>query len=257
MPELPEVETLCRQLQKKITGKKILASEVYDSKLAHVKDLQGSTIVAVRRNGKTIEIILNDGNSVLIHLRMTGRLLWQEKSDRPKHSRWRISLTRGNIYLVDPRRFATIKVLPTQASLTGNDLMLGFEQQSFVAKHGMRKTKVKNLIMDQKAVAGIGNIYACEILHAAGIHPERITATLKDKDWKKIFEKAKHILKMAIEKRGTSISDWRDLYGYRGENQFELKAYGREGEKCIKCGGAIVRIKQGGRSTFFCPVCQK
>lgn len=257
MPELPEVETLCRQLQKKIIGKKILSSEVYDSKLAHVKDLQGSTIVAVRRNGKTIEIILDDGNSVLIHLRMTGRLFWQEKSDRPKHSRWRISLGSGNLYLVDPRRFATITVLPTKAHPAANDLMLGFEQQPFITKHGMRKTKVKNLIMDQKAVAGIGNIYACEILHAAGIHPERMAATLLNKDWKKIFEKTKRILKKAIEKRGTSVSDWRDLYGQQGENQFELKAYGREGEKCIKCGGTIVRIKQGGRSTFFCPICQK
>jgi formamidopyrimidine-DNA glycosylase len=257
MPELPEVETLCRQLQKKIAGKKIAASEVYDSKLAHVKDIGGSTIVAVRRNGKTIEIILDDGNSVFIHLRMTGRLLWQEESVRPKHSRWHISLTCGNLYLVDPRRFATIKILPTNDSPTGNDIMQSFDQQAFIAQNGRRKTKVKNLIMDQKAVTGIGNIYACEILHCAGIHPERMAAALTRKDWEKIFEKTRSILKKAIEKRGTSISDWRDLYGHKGENQSELKAYGREGERCVKCGGTIVRIKQGGRSTFYCRGCQK
>ncbi len=257
MPELPEVETLCRQLQMKIAGKKISASEVYDAKLAHVRDIQGCTIVAVRRSGKTIEIILNDGYSVLIHLRMTGRLLWQRESDRPKHSRWHISLSKGNLYLVDPRRFATVKVLPTRDSLNGNDIMQGFDQRAFIAEHGRRKTKVKNLIMDQKAVSGIGNIYACETLHCAGIQPERAAATLTDNDWGKIFRKAKQILKKAIEKRGTSISDWRDLYGRKGENQFELKAYGREGQKCLQCGGTIIRIKQGGRSTFYCRSCQK
>lgn len=258
MPELPEVETLCRQLQKKIAGKKILSSEIYDSKLAHVDDLQGRVIAAVKRSGKTVEMILNDGNSVLIHLRMTGRLLWQEKSaGRPKHSRWRISLDEGNIYLVDPRRFATIKILPTKTSPTGNDIMQDFNEQYFIDKHGRRKTKVKNLIMDQNALSGIGNIYACEILHCAGIQPERPAASLTNKDWKKIFAKTKSILKKAIEKRGTSISDWRDLEGCKGENQFELKAYGREGEKCVKCGATIIRIKQGGRSSFYCPVCQK
>jgi formamidopyrimidine-DNA glycosylase len=257
MPELPEVETLCRQLQEKIAGKKISAAEVCDSKLAHVKDIKGRVIVAVRRSGKTIEIILNDGHSVLIHLRMTGRLFWQEASDRPKHSRWHISLGSGNLYLVDPRRFATIAVLPTNDSLTGNDVMQGFDQQAFIAKHGQRKTKVKNLIMDQKAVTGIGNIYACEILYTAGIHPERTAATITKKDWAKIFRNAKNILTKAIEKRGTSISDWRDLYGCKGENQFELKAYGREGKKCIKCSGTIIRIKQCGRSTFYCPGCQQ
>jgi len=258
MPELPEVETLCRQLQKKIAGKKIVSSEIFDPKLVHVKDIRGNTVAAVQRNGKTVEMILDDGNSVFIHLRMTGRLLWQEKAgDRPKHSRWRISFDEGNIYLVDPRRFATIKILPTKMSSTGSDILQGFDEQSFVEKHGWRKTKVKNLIMDQKALSGIGNIYACEILHCAGIQPERPAASLTNKDWEKVFAKTKDILKKAIDKRGTSISDWRDLDGRKGENQFELKAYGREGKKCAKCGATIIRIKQGGRSTFYCPICQK
>ncbi|PKN65809.1 MAG: formamidopyrimidine-DNA glycosylase [Deltaproteobacteria bacterium HGW-Deltaproteobacteria-10] len=257
MPELPEVETLCRQLQKKIDAKKITASEVYDSKLSHIKGIKGKTIVAVRRNGKTIEIILDDGHSVLIHLRMTGRLLWQEAADRPLHSRWHLSLGKDNLYLVDPRRFATINVLPTEDTPGSNDIMNSFDRQSFITKHSKRKTKVKNLIMDQKAIHGIGNIYACEILFAAGIHPTKMAATLTNKDWQRIFGKAKLILKKAIEKRGTSISDWRDLYGLKGENQFDLKAYGREGKPCLKCGNKIVRIKQGGRSTFYCPICQQ
>jgi formamidopyrimidine-DNA glycosylase len=257
MPELPEVESLCRQLQKKIAGKKISSSEVYDSKLAHVVDIRGRSIAAVRRMGKTIEVILNDGNSVLIHLRMTGRLLWQKESERPKHSRWHIALSGGNLYLVDPRHFATINISPTKDSPTGNDILQGFDQQTFITKHSLRKLKVKNLIMDQKAISGIGNIYACEILHRAGIHPERMAVSIDKKEWKAIFSAAGKILKKAIEKRGSSISDWRDLYGCKGENQFELKAYGREGQKCLQCGGTIIRIKQGGRSTFYCRGCQK
>ena len=257
MPELPEVETLCRQLQKKIAGKKISDSEVYDSKLAHIKNVAGRTIAAVRRNGKMIEMILNDSHSVFVHLRMTGRLLWQKGLDRPKHSRWHISLAKGNLYLVDPRRFATVKVLPTKEHVNGKDIMQDFNQQVFISNHGRRKTKVKTLIMDQSAITGIGNIYACEILHCAGIHPERIAATLTNKDWGKILRTAKNILEKAIEKRGTSVSDWRDLNGCQGENQLELKAYGQEGKKCRQCGGIIKRIKQGGRSTFYCPNCQK
>jgi formamidopyrimidine-DNA glycosylase len=257
MPELPEVETLCRQLQNRIVGKKILSTEIFDNKLAHVPDLRGRKVLAARRSGKMIEIIMDRGMSVFIHLRMTGRLLWQKKKERPAHSRWRMSFTTGDIYLVDPRRFGTIKILKTAAKSTDNDFLHGFDRQSFIAKHGKRRTAVKNLIMDQKAIAGIGNIYACEILHFAGINPERSAATIRLKDWERIFRNAKSILQKAIKKRGTSISDWRDLNGCQGENQHELKAYGREGKRCVNCGGIIRRIKQGGRSTFYCPHCQK
>jgi formamidopyrimidine-DNA glycosylase len=211
----------------------------------------------VRRNGKTIEIILKSGRSVLIHLRMSGRLLWQRNTTPPKHSRWRISFNEGNVFLVDPRRFATIRVLKEKSNLADNDILLGFDQASFIKEHGRRKSKVKSIIMDQNAIAGIGNIYACEILHSSGVNPGRNAVTLSKNDWKKIFENAETILTEAIEKRGTSISDWRDLYGRRGENQFTLKAYGQEGKSCGNCGGTIERIKQGGRSTFYCPHCQK
>jgi len=257
MPELPEVETLCRQLQKKIAGEKITATEVCDPKLAHLQDLRGRTVRAVRRNGKMVEIILDHDDSVFIHLRMTGRLLWNTKGDKPKHSRWRMFFTGADVYLVDPRRFATVRIVKTQDMEVDNDLMLKFDQQAFVARHGRRKTAVKNLIMDQNAVAGIGNIYACEILHCSGINPARSAATLTPEDWRKIFSQAKRILRTAIKKRGTSISDWRDLKGCQGENQYELKAYGQDGKACSYCGSVIKRVKQGGRSTYYCPACQK
>jgi formamidopyrimidine-DNA glycosylase len=257
MPELPEVETLSRQLQKKICGCGILTSKVYDDKLKGMGNVQGRRVLAVERRGKTIVIRLDDGNSILIHLRMTGRLLLQESSQRPKHGRWRITFKEGNIFLVDVRRFATVKIEKTRKDKTENDLLAGFNEEIFLQKQAGRKVNVKVLLMDPKAIAGIGNIYACEILHTAGISPLRQASTLSIKEWKAVFSRAKSILKKGIEKRGTSISDWRDLYGCKGENQNELKAYGREGQCCSICGGTIYRIKQGGRSTFYCPDCQK
>jgi formamidopyrimidine-DNA glycosylase len=257
MPELPEVETLCRQLLRKISGKTITATEVYDSKLQHVKDLKGRRILTVRRRGKTVQIVLDDACTIFIHLRMSGRLLWQKDSVVPKHSRLRISFACGNIFLVDPRRFATVKVDRTRDDVVNNDVLLGFDKAAFLERHGSRKAVIKNILMDQKAIAGIGNIYACEILHLSRISPCRLAADLNGNDWKKIFENAEKILCRAIEKRGTSISDWRDLYGHQGENQHELKVYGQEGRACINCRAIIRRIKQGSRSTFYCPQCQK
>jgi formamidopyrimidine-DNA glycosylase len=257
MPELPEVETLCRQLHDRIAGGEILTTAVYDDKLTGLGSVRGCIIETVRRSGKTIVLRLNDGRSVAIHLRMTGRLFWRQDKKREPHTRWRMTVADGNVDLVDPRRFATIKVEPTLQDKAQRDLMTGFDAKTFLAKQSTRKVSVKILLMDPKAIAGIGNIYACEILYRAGISPFRQAATLSEREWKAIFRQARRILKKGIEKRGTSISDWRDLYGCRGENQNELKAYGQEGKTCCTCGGFIARVKQGGRSTFYCPQCQK
>jgi formamidopyrimidine-DNA glycosylase len=257
MPELPEVETLCRQLHQKICGRKISGSVIYDKKLSGIKNLGGKIVAAVERRGKTVTILLTDGQSVSIHLRMTGRLFWQKDSTGPKHSRWRMTFKDGNVFLVDPRRFATIKVQQTMPAKIPNDLITVFDKNIFWEKQASRKANIKHLLMDPQVLAGIGNIYACEILHRSGISPLRQAATLSREEWKKIFVNARRILKKGIEKRGTSISDWRDLYGKKGENQHELKAYGRERQRCLICGETICRIKQGGRSTFYCPGCQK
>ncbi|OGP67960.1 MAG: DNA-formamidopyrimidine glycosylase [Deltaproteobacteria bacterium RBG_16_44_11] len=257
MPELPEVETLCRQLKKKICDKRILNTETFDSKLAEIKNMRGKRVVAVKRAGKTIAIDLDDGNSIVIHLRMTGRLLWQKISTMPKYSRWKMAFADGYIFLVDPRRFATVRVVRRKENGADREIFGDFELTELLKLHGGRKTKIKTLMMDQSVVKGIGNIYACEILYRAGIHPERIVATLTAAQWRKIFSQAKNVLKKAIAKRGTSISDWRDLYGRKGENQHQLKVYGQEGKKCAICGGTICRIKLSGRGTYLCPGCQK
>ncbi|OGP87094.1 MAG: DNA-formamidopyrimidine glycosylase [Deltaproteobacteria bacterium RBG_19FT_COMBO_43_11] len=257
MPELPEVETLCRQLKKRICGKKILNTEIFDSKLAGIKNMRGRSVVAVERRGKTIAIDLDDGNSIIIHLRMTGRLLWQKISTMPEYSRWKMTFADGHIFLVDPRRFATVRILGEKESDAGREIFGNFELTRFIKLHGDRKTKIKTLIMNQNVVNGIGNIYACEILYRAGIHPERTSSSLTAAQWRKIFYQAKNVLKKAIAKRGTSISDWRDLYGRKGENQHTLKVYGKEGKPCSVCGGTICRIKLSGRGTYLCPDCQK
>jgi formamidopyrimidine-DNA glycosylase len=120
-----------------------------------------------------------------------------------------------------------------------------------------RRLPVKSFLMDQKAVAGIGNIYASEILHGAGIDPRRPACSLTPAEWKKIAALSTRILEKAVKSRGTSISDWRDLYAGHGEYQRQLRVYGRKGESCVKCRCEVQRIVIAGRSTFFCPQCQK
>lgn len=257
MPELPEVETLCRQLKRKTIGKKIIKNKVFDNKLTAVKNLKDKKIINVERRGKTIVIVLDDSRSILIHLRMTGRLLWQIDAAVPKYARWKMTLDDGEVFLVDPRRFATVKVSPTTAKESDREIFGDFELQKFVERHGRRKTRIKSLIMDQSVINGIGNIYACEILHRAGIHPAREAATLTRNDWNRIFVQARSVLSNAIKKRGTSISDWRDLYGRKGENQNELTCYGKADSACPFCGEPICRVKQSGRGTYFCRTCQK
>ena len=257
MPELPEVETLCRQLKILVSGKTIRSTKVFDDKLAGVRNLKVGVVIDVKRVGKTIHIGLENHISIIIHLRMTGRLLWRQDTTRPEYSRWQMVFDDGKVFLVDPRRFATVNIGESNSEKITNDIIAGFDGKVFLKQQAQRHVNIKTLLMDPKALSGIGNIYACEILHGSGISPWRKAATLSEEEWKNVFAAAKRILKKGIEKRGTSISDWCDLHGRPGENQLELKAYGREGKRCKICGGRIQRIKQGGRSTFYCANCQK
>ena len=165
MPELPEVETLCRQLHQKAGGAKILRTAIYDEKLTGQESIRGCVIQDVRRCGKTIHMVLNDGRSVLIHLRMTGRLFWRDQETKEPHTRWRMTTDCGNIDLIDPRRFATVKIEKTRAERDNKDVLLNFSMKAFLEKQAKRKVSVKILLMDPLAISGIGNIYACEILY--------------------------------------------------------------------------------------------
>ena len=259
MPELPEVETLCRQLKEVVDWEIIKEVRILDHKLGPLENLAGRPVGAPYRIGKEINLPLDRG-VLRLHLRMTGRLLWQ--SDQPPldmpHTRFVMMFKRGRLALIDPRRFATLSLTddppPPPAPF---DPLERFAPRLLWSGVRTKKLPIKSFLLDQRALAGIGNIYACEILHAAAIHPQRATNGVSLREWQRIAKVTRSILLAAIDCRGTSISDWRDLFGRPGEYQHHLQVYGQAGGACQRCGSTITRIKLGGRGTFFCPDCQK
>jgi formamidopyrimidine-DNA glycosylase len=285
MPELPEVETLCRQLNEILPGEVILAVEVLDPRLgkSEGEGLAGRKIEGVSRRGKYITIQMgkrgrepdisepekgrgkssqvppDDRLTVALHLRMTGRLLWQtSKTPTPPYARLIITFASGRLTLIDPRRFATFCARPPRAvpALVENPLK-GLPPHRLMKAAENRRLPVKSFLMDQRFIAGIGNIYACEILYSSGIDPRRQAGSLSASEWRQVQKASAAVLPRAVECRGTTISDWRDLFGRSGENQNYLDIYSREGKPCRRCGGMIERTKIGGRGTWFCPICQK
>jgi len=288
MPELPEVETLCRQLNTVLPGERILRIEVLDPRLGNIErkkedsaiifpesavpdgsgpgkiaGLVGRRVAAVTRSGKCIHIQMDGGLTAALHLRMSGRLLYLA-ADVPlpsnffTYSRLVIGFSSGTLVLIDPRRFATFAAQPEGiAPVLPDDPMEGLPAQRLREIARTRRRPVKSFLMDQRLIAGIGNIYACEILFAAGIDPRRPACSLATAEWRKVAKAAATILRRAVACRGTTVSDWRDLFGCSGTNQDHLEVYSRQGAPCRRCGGSIERINQGGRGTWFCPICQK
>jgi formamidopyrimidine-DNA glycosylase len=264
MPELPEVETLCRQLNTILPGEKILRIEVLDPRLGNIAGLVGQRVEAVMRRGKYIHIQMKGGLTAVLHLRMSGRLLYRaaEKGGTgasPRFARLMIAFPSGTLFLLDPRRFATFVVQPRawSAPALPDDPMQGLPVRPLREIARERRLPVKSFLMDQRLIAGIGNIYACEILFAAGIDPRRPACSLSATEWRKASKAAAAILRRAVDCRGTTMSDWRDLFGCSGANQDHLEVYSRQGMPCGGCGGKIERITQSGRGTWFCPSCQK
>jgi formamidopyrimidine-DNA glycosylase len=190
---------------------------------------------------------------------MTGRLLWQTGgASLPPYTRLVIAFSAGKLLLIDPRRFATFHVRSEAVALPplANPLE-GLPASRLREIAGMRRLPVKSFLMDQRLIAGIGNIYACEILHHACIDPRRPSGGLSAGEWRKVEQAAAEIFPRAVACRGTTVSDWRDLFGMSGENQEHLEVYSREGEVCRRCGRKIECKKISGRGTWFCPACQK
>jgi formamidopyrimidine-DNA glycosylase len=259
MPELPEVETLIRQLRNVITTERIRAVRIYDEKLKYLPEVIGRRVRAVRRAGKGVEIDLG-GPVIHIHLRMSGRLYWRPAGDIiPSHARFSIFFDTGEILCIDPRRFATLTLYCGPAALRNRsvNLLAGMNVPEICARAGDRRLPVKAFLLDQQAMPGMGNIYACEILFAAAVSPWRRTGDVTAIEWGRIAAAAGSILKEAVFCRGTSISDWRDLFGRPGEYQRRLKVYDREGKICFRCPARIERRKLSGRGTYYCPGCQK
>jgi len=261
MPELPEVETVVRQLRPKISGQRIKKVIIIDRKLgsaSRYSTITNKKIRTVARRGKYIIIRLNDDVRLIIHLRMTGQLLWQGNSAQAdKYTRVILRLSpRAYLLLNDLRRFATFTITKTPLNLGIEPLTAAFNSKHLGNILAGSKRAIKDFLLDQKKIAGIGNIYASEILFAGRIHPRRISSSLKPAEMLKLTAETKRILKLAIKHQGTTISDFADTNKKKGNFQRLIKVYDKEGQPCPCCRTEIRKIKQQGRSTYFCPHCQ-
>ena len=278
MPELPEVETIRVQLQKLIIGKKISEVKVDLPKMVKLplakfrKIVVGSTIKDVGRRAKILIFELSNGQSILTHLKLSGRLIFRKKGEvlQPEDVKWNHLIyyftDNSRLFHNDLRQFGYVKAVKTceledffkKEKLGPEPLEEGFTLSKFPAILKRKpKAKIKQFLMDQQNIAGIGNIYSDEILFFAGIHPLRKIADLKPVEIRKIFNGIKKILAEATKLQGSSIDLYLNALGREGKYVPKLKVYAREGEKCGKCGGIVKRLKIGGRSAHFCPICQK
>lgn len=274
MPELPEVETIVRQLRRKARGKKIKQAEVLDGKNINLNPkkfndaVSGKKIKDIKRRAKVLFWELSGKNYLVFHLKLNGRILWVEDKERPhKETRVVFDLVGSNkIFFDDSRRFAWVRYYNQaefEAFLDKMDFGPEPLEKSFTLKvfkerlTGRPKAKIKQLLLEPKFVAGIGNIYAQEACFEAGIMPNRATGTLKDIEIEKLHHAIIRILSEAVRQKGTSSDVYVDLYGRAGDYVEELMVYGREGKKCVKCNENIKVMKLGGRGTRYCPRCQK
>ena len=259
MPELPEVETVVRTLAPHLAGRTILSARFTSrfvtpgdrAKLA--RQVAGRRIESVSRRGKFIVIRL-DAGELAVHLGMTGKLL--TVGVEGAHTHGVFTLDDGMLLYDDPRQFGRIEWGDARAKKLGPEpLEIGLPE--FSAALRKKKTRVKALLLNQAFLAGLGNIYVDEILFQAGIHPLAHASRLSAVRAAKLHEAMVETLRLAIEHRGSSISDYVDAEGNRGDFQTLHRVYGRDGEPCTVCGAAIKKAVVAGRGTHYCPVCQR
>jgi formamidopyrimidine-DNA glycosylase len=283
MPELPEVETVKRKLEKKIVGCQITKVDVLEEKqfLGDPKIIIDQKIKSLRRRAKIL--IIDIGNlSLLIHLKMTGQIIYLSDGEEPvsvghplpfsanqlpnKTTRVIIDLDDGGrLFFNDLRKFGWLKLLSQKelkeelSKFGPEPLKKSFTQKYLANKLGQTRRAIKTVLLDQSVIAGIGNIYASEALFAAEIDPRRQANSLSCQEIAKLYWAIKKILSKAIDYGGTSAADQAYVQpdASPGRYQEKLGVYQRDGQKCYRCGGIIARFKQNGRSTFWCPGCQK
>jgi len=264
MPELPEVETLVRSLHS-IAGTHIVEAEILDDRLALAGDeLIGASIVGVTRRGKYIVIGLNGRGDLIVHLRMSGRLRLDRSECETPYTRMILRLDSGqSVYFVNPRRLGTVMLCPNgfEANLGVEPTGEAFTIERLADLAGMCRAPVKQLLLNQRKIAGIGNIYAAEALWRAQIDPRRPGDSLGTGEIEALHVGITSVLTDAIAQLGTtigtSVSDYRLSAEEGGSFQNHLAVYGRKDEPCERCGTRIERIIQAGRSTWFCPACQQ
>jgi len=271
MPELPEVETIRRQLAPHLEGRTIEAAEIRDWRWTRPADpgliateLTGARVEKVGRAGKYLIWALDGDRHLLIHLRMTGALLF-DPPEEPPHTRARFDLDKGHVLdYVDPRRFGTAHLLhgaPARDAylaerLGAEPFTPEFTAANLRAQARGRTAPVKSFILDQRRIAGVGNIYADEALFRAGIHPLRPAGKLTPAQWERLRGAIEEALAAGIDAQGASIDDFRHVDGARGSFQDRFLIYGREGEPCVTCGRPIRKLYVGGRGTYVCEHCQ-
>ena len=270
MRELPEVETIRRDLASEVIGRRIDRVEVTGARtvrrLSSADELVVASVdrsvVGVDRRGKHLLVRLDDGGTVVVHLRMSGQVFLVDSDEaRRKHTHVVFSLDDGrDVRFVDPRTFGEVYPSDGEPPTAGIDPVEDdFTIDDFAAVLARRRRRLKDMLMDQRAIAGIGNIYSDEILWTSRLAHDRVAATLRRPTIVRLHDAIVSVLGDAIEARGSSLADeqYRDLYGNVGSYAMRHQVYGREGLPCARCGGAITRIKFGGRSHFRCRRCQR
>jgi formamidopyrimidine-DNA glycosylase len=273
VPELPEVETVVRDLQSLVVGCRLTAVTVSKQALrkqwapAWKRHLAGQMVETVLRRGKWIFLTLDRGWTLVIHLGMTGQLtVVPATAPRANHTHVVFTLDSGQheLRFRDVRRFGSVTALAPAQSISDYLQALGLGPEPFDLKPAYWKERLratsrclKAVLLDQRVVAGVGNIYADESLFAARLHPTRLGTSVTDAEAKRLCRAVPQVLTRAIGKRGSSIRDYIGGSGQRGGFQHEFSVYGRTGEPCVRCRTAIEMIRLAGRSTHFCPICQE
>ncbi len=273
MPELPEAETVRRHLQEEVAGARIEAVRVHEDDIllnagprAFGDAVEGERIRRVGRRGKWPLLVLGSGRILEVQLRMTGRFVLGAGPPDPAvygHLAAEFDLGEGRtLYYDDQRRLGGFNLWTDgewrqrSASLGPEPLEDGFTAEHLAGVLDGRRAAVKNLLLDGDLVAGVGNVYAAEALHEAGIDPRRPGGELDRGEERSLHRAVRHVLRQGLHRGGTSFSDFLSPAGEPGRNQEHLAVYGREGRACPGCGEQIRRIRQGGRSTYLCPACQ-
>jgi formamidopyrimidine-DNA glycosylase len=277
MPELPEVETIRRQLAPLVEGRRLASVEILDARWSRPlapdelqAAIEGRRVLELRRRGKYLLWVLEGEVYLAQHLRMTGGVL-ADPDPEPVHTRVRVGLSRrrgaaaSRLAFVDPRRFGTGELLLGEPAMEAFFVArLGLEpfDESFTAEHlreltRARRAPIKALLLDQRRIAGVGNIYADEALFRARIHPRRPAGKLTLAQLEELRQGIIEALSAGIDARGASIDDFRHVDGVSGSFQNEFLAYGRAGEPCVRCGTPIAKTVVAGRGTYLCPSCQR
>lgn len=266
MPELPEVEIIANQLRPIVEGR--VLAEMLVLRPDYIKGIaadhlttqcMGHRVIAVRRVGKALLLDWDEGGSLCIRLGMSGRVLVEKKTaELVKHTHWILRFDTSDVEIrgVDPRRFGSLSwIVGEKPANMGTDALV-LKPEELMARFSGRKMPIHSALLDQRILAGVGNIYACEALYKAQIDPATSTGLLSLEECCLLMEKLHDVMKRSIATGGSTIADYVDVGGNMGHFADEHCVYGRENQVCPKCGGLIKRARKGGRSIYYCPGCQ-